>query len=216
MSTQTIPHSSTTVGDTVHKSAKRFGTEFGRVMTRCESIDGVWQTPLTGPLRSLSLHPGTHALHYASQGIEGMKAYAQADGSVKIFRMDDHVLRFQRTAAGLHLPVPPAALVEGMIRAAVRENQEAIAPPPAALYIRPTIIGSDANIGAVTRPSRSALLFVIVSPMVNYFSAGEGPLRLLIADKERAVEGIGSIKAGANYASALSPIEHARSSVGAD
>ena len=53
---------------------------------------------------SISLHPGAHVLHYASTCFEGLKAFRHSDGSVKIFRMDCNIDRFDQSTELLALP----------------------------------------------------------------------------------------------------------------
>lgn len=198
-------------------SASAFGRSFGKIMAQCDFIDEHWQPMQIGPLRSLSLHPATHAIHYASACFEGLKAFRHADGGLHIFRLEKHIVRFRSSARGLHLPVPEIETLIQMITETVRENADMVPQPPGALYVRPSLFGTDANLGAVTQPSVNAKLMVLVSPVGGYFSAGKGELCLhLLDDCRRAVPGIAAIKASANYALALAPIMRARKEYGAD
>jgi len=197
--------------------AEGFGKRFGDIMASCDYRDGQWQAVDVGPLRPLSLHPATHALHYASACFEGIKAFRQPGGGVKVFRLEQHVKRLQSTARGLHLPVPAEETVRMMVAETVKRNAECVPEAPGALYVRPFLFGSDVNIGAVTQPSEGATLLVIVSPVGDYFASSGKPLVLdVMDDRLRAVPGIAGIKAAANYASALDPIVKARKERGAD
>ena len=72
-----------------------FGSLFGHFMT-IAVLDEHGHYTYEGsakPVENLSLHPGTHALHYASACFEGLKAHRQVDGSLAVFRVDDHVAR---------------------------------------------------------------------------------------------------------------------------
>lgn len=186
-------------------------------MAQCDFTDGHWQPVQIGPLRPFTLHPATHAIHYASACFEGMKAFRQADGGLRIFRMDRHIARLRASARGLYLPVPEIETLISMITETVRQNAETVPEAPGALYLRPTLFGTEINVGAVTQPSSSAKLMVIASPVGEYFAAGGGTLCLHVVDDcQRAVPGIAAIKASANYASALGPIMRARKKHGAD
>lgn len=197
-------------------SATAFGRSFGDTMGECDFVDGHWQAVQIHPLRPLSLHPGTHALHYASACFEGIKAFRHPDGGLRIFRMERHIARFQITARGLHLPVPPTEELSGMLTEVVQKNSKWIPEPPGALYLRPTLFGTDVNVGGVTEPSQNAKVMVLACPVRDYFSAPEGTFTVqIVDDRQRAVPGIAGIKAAANYASALAPIMAARQEFGA-
>jgi branched-chain amino acid aminotransferase len=195
----------------------QFGTQFcdNFIVTRYE--DGAWQEAGIEPLAPLELHPAAHVLHYASTCFEGFKAYRWDDGQAHIFRLHDHVARMQRSAASLHLPVPDADLLAGMVADIVAHQIEDIPSPPSSLYIRPTLIGTLPNIGAAASPSNEALMYVLVSPVGDYFSGGARPLKLLVEDtKARSTEQLGSTKTGGNYAGALGPTLEAKKEFGVD
>ena len=187
-----------------------FGTLFGPMLARQDYRGGRWSTPSVAPLDNLSLHPATHALHYGSTCFEGLKAYRWADDSVRLFRADRHAARLVRSAELLHIPCPDTAAVETLIRLAVEHNRASVPRPPGSLYVRPTLIGTEHNIGAAATPSREALLFVLTSPVGDYFTGGDRALRILIEDKMRAVPGLGQAKTGAGYVAALGPTLAAR------
>jgi branched-chain amino acid aminotransferase len=65
-------------------------------------------------------------------------------------------------------------------------------------------MGTSADIGAAALPSSEARLFVLVSPVGDYFAGGLRPLRLLVADDiMRTTTQMGRVKTGGNYAAAL-------------
>ena len=168
------------------------------------------------PLRRRSrLHPGTHALHYGSSCFEGLKAHRQPDRSVRAFRADAHVARLRQSAARLCLPVPPADLAAELVALAVAANAELTPDPPGALYLRPTLLGTDVTIGAAAAPSATAVLYVLACPVGEYLP----PRPLTVAVETvtpRTTPQFGVVKTGANYAMALSPIAAARERYGAD
>lgn len=178
--------------------------------------DDGWGEPALTALSGLDLHPGTHALHYASTCFEGLKAHRGVDG-VGIFRLGDHVERMRRSAPALHLPVPGASMLAGMIREVVAANLGEVPQPPGSLYIRPVLMGIEANIGAVGVPPSKALLYVVVSPVGDYFSGGLRPLKISIeTDTPRTTPQFGTVKAGANYALALGIVLKAKDEHGVD
>lgn len=169
------------------------------------------------PLEPLSLHPGAHVFHYASTCFEGFKAYRWTDGKARIFRLHDHIARMRKSARSLRLPVPEAGQLADMVIDLVARQVEDIPAPPSSLYLRPTLIGTLPNIGAAASPSTEALLYVLASPVGDYFSGGVQPLKLLVEDmRSRSTEQLGSTKTGGNYAAALGPTLEAKAEFGVD
>ena len=183
-----------------------FGTQFCSHFAIARFEKDAWQQPAIEPLAPLSIHPAAHVFHYASTCFEGFKAYRWDDGKAHIFRLNDHVERMRRSAASLRLPVPDADLLANMVVDLVANHVEDIPLPPSSLYLRPTLIGTLENIGAAASPSTEATLFVLASPVGDYFAGGTEPLKLLVDDQHaRSTEQLGSTKTGGNYAAALGP-----------
>ncbi len=195
----------------------KFGTQFCDNFAIARFADDAWQAAEIKPLAPLELHPAAHVLHYASTCFEGFKAYRWNDGKARVFRLHDHVARMQKSAASLHLPVPDAELLAGMVLDLVTRQIDDIPSPPSSLYIRPTLIGTLPNVGAAASPSNEALLYVLVSPVGDYFTGGARPLKLLVEDQRaRSTEQLGSTKTGGNYAAALGPTLAAKAEFGVD
>lgn len=182
-----------------------FGTLFSETFTTAVGDgDSYNYSGSVEPLRDFSLSPATHALHYGSTCFEGLKAHRQPDGSVAIFRLDDHVARFQQSIEKLRMGVPEADLLRQMILDAVSANADDTPATPGSLYIRPTLIGTEPNIGAAASPSRTTLLYILNSPVGDYFAGGIRPLTLLVEGSvPRTTPQFGMVKSGANYVMAL-------------
>ena len=194
-----------------------FGTEFADQFVTCRFADGAWQTPRMEPLAPIPMHPAAHVLHYASTCFEGFKAYKWADGKARVFRLDDHAQRMQRSAASLHLPAPPAEMLKNMVFDVVGAALDIMPAPPGALYLRPTLVGLTPNIGAAAAPASEALLYILASPVGDYFAGGVKPLKILVDDsRHRTAEHLGSTKTGGNYAAALGPTLAAKAEYGVD
>ena len=194
-----------------------FGTVAATSMALSDATDGTFAPARVVPTAPLSLHPFAHALHYGSTCFEGLKAHRGVDGVVRIFRIDRHVARMQRTAALVNLPVPPAELLTGMIVDAVQANLAEVPDAPGALYLRPMLFGTEPNIGAAASPSATATLAVIASPVGDYFAGGVRPLTLLVETVvPRTTPQFGEAKAGANYLMALGITRRARAELGCD
>jgi branched-chain amino acid aminotransferase len=172
---------------------------------------GRWSASEIKPVAPIELSPAAHVLHYASTCFEGFKAFRRADESVHVFRMDRHIQRLQQSARQLVLPQPDAAQVSDMVRAVINRCRDAVPEAPGALYLRPILFGTTANIGAAATPATEATLIVLASPVWDYFSGGVKPLRILVDDENtRSAAQMGMVKTGGNYAAALGPTLSAR------
>ena len=195
----------------------QFGTEFCDHIAIARYENDAWQAPSIEPLKPLSLHPAAHVFHYASTCFEGFKAYRWDDGKAHIYRLHEHVARMQKSAASLRLPVPDADMLAKMVMDLVAHHVADIPAPPSSLYLRPTLIGTLENIGAAADPSSEATLFVLASPVGDYFAGGAAALKLLVEDQRaRTTEQLGSTKTGGNYAAALGPTLDAKEKYGVD
>lgn len=196
--------------------AKAFGTEFMPQMVACEYKNGNWGTSGFVPSDSMSIHPGAHVLHYASTCFEGLKAFRHNDGSVNIFRMDMNIKRFVQSSHLLNLPEVDPVMLHQMIIDVVARFRDQVPSLPGSMYIRPTHIGTEASIGKAAAPSMESMIYVLLCPVGEYFSAG-ATLRLLLDDVGmRCAPDNGMIKSGGNYASALKHIMRARAQYQAD
>jgi branched-chain amino acid aminotransferase len=193
----------------------KFGTVFCSRFSITRFADGAWQPPAIVPLEPIPMHPAAHVFHYASTCFEGFKAYRWKDGKARIFRLPDHVERMQRSAASMRLPVPDRDLLSQMVIDLVASETEQIPMPPSSLYLRPTLIGTLEDIGAAASPSDEAILYVLASPVGDYFQGGAAALKLLVDDtRARTTEQLGSTKTGGNYAAALGPTLDAKERYG--
>src|ERR1700733_15685196 len=194
---------------------------FGTVLTSHMAVatyrDGRWSESEIKPVESISLSPAAHVLHYGSTCFEGFKAFRHADGSVHVFRMDRHMQRLLQSTRSLVLPEPDVAQVADMVRALINRCRDAVPEAPGALYLRPIVFGTSANLGGATTPTTEAMLVVLASPVWDYFEGGEEPLRILVDDQNtRSAQHMGMVKTGGNYAAALAPIMNARAQHQAD
>ncbi len=194
-----------------------FGSILSDTMAIATYRDGAW-SPMelrkTGPLE---IHPAAHALHYGSTCFEGFKAYRHADGSVHIFRMARHIERMRRSAEALILPEPDPQLLASMVTTLIDRVRADVPEAPGALYLRPLLFGTMANIGAAATPSTEACLVVLASPVWDYFAGGIRPLKILVEEQaQRCAPHLGMVKTGGNYAAAMGPTLAARKAYGID
>jgi branched-chain amino acid aminotransferase len=194
-----------------------FGTLLTSHMAMAEYHGGRWSEAVIKPVAPIELSPAAHVLHYASTCFEGFKAFRRADGSIHIFRMDRHIQRMRQSARQLVLPEPDAAQLADMVRGVIARCRDAVPEAPGALYLRPILFGTTANIGAAATPAADALLLVLASPVWDYFAGGMKPLRILVDDvNTRSAAQMGMVKTGGNYAAAMGPTLSARAKYQAD
>ncbi len=194
-----------------------FGTVLVDHMSVAPFRDGQWGSPELKPVGPIEISPAAHVLHYASTCFEGFKAYRWKDGSINVFRMDRHIERMRQSARALVLPEPPEALLTGMITSVIDRCRAQVPEAPGALYLRPLLFGTLANIGAAATPSSEASLIVMASPVWDYFAQGMKPLRIYVEEeKSRTATHLGMVKTGGNYAAAMGPTLVARKQFNAD
>ena len=165
-----------------------------------------WHAPELKPYGPLSLMPTTSVLHYATTCFEGLKLYRGSDGALRLFRPALNAARMVQSAARIALPSFAPAQLLALVAALCAADGPKWLPatqPGAFLYVRPTLIGSDAALG-VRRPA-AATLFVVASlfPALDARPCG---MRLLASggDAVRAWPGgTGYAKVGANYGPTL-------------
>ncbi|KAL1892252.1 branched-chain-amino-acid transaminase bat2 [Sporothrix stenoceras] len=190
-----------------------FGRTFSDHMLTIEwNKDDGWTVPQITPYQNLSLDPATCVFHYAFECFEGMKAYKDAQGRVRLFRPDKNMERFNKSAARIALPTfSPTALIELIAKFAKLESRFIPADRGYSLYLRPTMIGTQKTLGV--GPPGSALLYVIASPVGPYYPTGFKAISLEATDYAvRAWPGgVGDKKLGANYAPCIVPQREAMS-----
>ena len=188
-----------------------FGTLLASHMAVATYQGQKWSQSEIKPVAPLEISPAAHVLHYASTCFEGFKAFRRPDGSIHVFRMDRHIQRMRQSARQLVLPEPDAAQLADMVKAVIQRCRDAVPEAPGALYLRPMLFGTTANIGAAATPSTEATLIVLASPVWDYFAGGMKPLRILVDDvNTRSAAQMGMVKTGGNYAAALGPTLAAR------
>ena len=194
-----------------------FGSVFMPKMALATFENNQWSDAKIVASDSIQLHPGAHVLHYSSTCFEGLKAFRHADGSVHVFRMDQNIKRLAQSSRLLSLPTIDEAQVSKMIVDAVAEFATDVPEPPGSMYIRPTHIGTEAAVGKAAAPTATSMLYVLLSPVGDYFTGGAKALRLLLDETGmRCAPHMGMIKSGGNYASALGPMMKAKAEVQAD
>jgi branched-chain amino acid aminotransferase len=191
-----------------------FGKTFSPNWFVAEYRNKEWGSARVEPAHNISLHPAAIVFHYGQSIFEGMKAYRWANGEVALFRPMENAHRFARSAERMAMPpVDPEFFVEA-VKALVRTDADWTPREPGSLYLRPTLMGTEACIGV--RASNEFLFFVLALPSGAYFketaAGGMGTFTVYVAEtSSRAAHGgTGDVKASANYAISLHTIEEGK------
>ena len=149
-------------------------------------------------------------LNYGQQAYEGIKAFRTPDNRIAIFRPSQNAARMAHSASYISIPAVPDAHFLKCIHLAVSLNAAYVPPhhTGAAMYIRPLLFGSSAQLGL--NPPEEYTFCVYVLPVGVYH--GVHPVDALILEEfdRAAPEGTGSAKVGGNYAPVLRWSEKAR------
>src|SRR5580704_10834466 len=124
-----------------------FGKTFGPDWFVSEYRHGHWQNSRVEPVHNISLHPAAIVFHYGQSIFEGMKAYRWANGKVALFRPMENARRFVRSAERMAMPPVDTDFFVEAVRALVRTDADWVPAEPGSLYIRPTMLGTEAAIG---------------------------------------------------------------------
>ncbi len=188
---------------------------FGRYFTdsmfvaRYRAGQGWYDARLTADA-PLQVDPCAAALHYAQSIFEGLKAYAQPDGSVATFRPESNAARFARSAVRLAMPTVPGESFIAAVDALVDADRDWVPTgPDQTLYIRPYMLATEPFLGV--RPAHEYLFIVIASPAGAYFPRGVHPVSVYLSEDyiRAAPGGTGDVKCAGNYAASLLAQEQA-------
>ncbi|KAG6000191.1 hypothetical protein E4U21_005751 [Claviceps maximensis] len=172
-----------------------------------------WAAPELKPYGPLSIMPTASCLHYATECFEGLKVFRGHDGRLRVFRPDRNCARMRMSAARISLPLFDASELQKLIMALLAVDGPRWLPPSrpgSFLYIRPTLIGTQPQLGV--QAPKEAMLYIIVTFMPRMDSP-PGGMRLHTSpdDMVRAwVGGFGYAKVGANYGPSLMATQDAR------
>ena len=165
---------------------------------------GAWHDPVIEPYRPLSLAPTALCLHYAQEIFEGMKAYRGQEDAIALFRPAENAKRMNMSARRMCMPeIDPDLFLAAVKKLVLLEKDWIPRSEGASLYIRPTMIATEAALGV--HASSEDLFFIVVGPVGAYYPEGFGPTKIYVSEEYvRSVRGgTGSCKAAGNYAASL-------------
>ncbi|KAF2499830.1 branched-chain-amino-acid aminotransferase [Lophium mytilinum] len=175
----------------------------GHVESRYSVKTGKWTEPEFIQDPFLRIHGMAPGLNYGQQCYEGMKAFRSPTNEINIFRAVQNAERMQHSASYISIPGVPSDHFLKCIHLAVGLNAAFVPPHEtgAAMYIRPLLFGSSAQLGL--NPPEEYTFCVYVLPTGVYHGTKPVDALILEAFDRAAPEGTGSAKVGGNYAPVL-------------
>lgn len=174
------------------------------------TVEKGWHDSRVEPYGPLLLDPAALVLHYGQEVFEGLKAYRGQDGGIYMFRPRANIERMNRSCARLCIPqLPVDEVLEHMFEFVRVEMDWIPRAGGTSLYVRPTIIATEACLGV--KVSHEYLFYIIVGPVGAYYPEGFNPVKIYVEEKyvRAAPGGLGEAKTSANYAAGLLPAEEA-------
>ncbi len=175
--------------------------------------NGSWSELEISSSEYINIHMAATSLHYGQEAFEGLKAYRDKEGNIRVFRWNENAKRMVNSAKGIKMEPVPEKLFGEAVRKVVSLNKKFVPPHGhgATLYIRPLLIGSGPEVGV--KPSKEYMFMIFVTPVGPYFKEGFKPVDIMICRKyDRAAPlGTGSYKVGGNYAASLRSLDESHS-----
>lgn len=113
----------------------------------------------------------TTVFHYAQGIFEGLKAFKNEKGEIRVFRPDENFKRMNRSAERMCIPqIDETFVLNGLFELLKIEKDWIPTEPGTALYIRPSIIATNVMLGV--HASKEYLFFIILSPVGSYYAHG--------------------------------------------
>ena len=182
---------------------------FGKIfthhmLTRRYSAEAGWEDVKIEPYAPVSMELSSSVFHYAQEIFEGAKAYRRPDGHINLFRIEENIKRFNRSAERMDMPtMDEEEHMECIVNLLSLDNAWVPDADFATLYIRPAMISVTPTIGSLS--GGDYLYFLLLSPVDPFFKDGFSPISVFVEDEYvRAVRGgVGWAKTGGNYAASL-------------
>ena len=184
-----------------------FGRSFADHMLIAEYANGAWQSITIQPYGPLSYQPAMMSIHYGQSIFEGMKGYRSAKGDVLVFRPQENLKRFNKSAVRMCMPEVPEEIFLGGLKKLLEIDQAWVPDKEGcSLYIRPFMFATDEYVGV--SPSTTYKFIIFNCPVGSYYSK---PLKVRVeTDYIRAAKGgVGFAKNAGNYGGSLLPTQKA-------
>ena len=169
-----------------------------------------WHDGRIVPYAPFQIDPACMVLHYAQEIFEGMKAYRDDQGHIRLFRPEENFKRMNNSADRMSIPrIDVDYCVEAVKQLVALEKDWVPTAPNTSLYIRPFIFATDNHVGV--HASHTYQFCILLSPVGPYYATGLAPVSIMIEEEDvRAVRGgTGFTKCGGNYVASLRAGERA-------
>ncbi len=165
-----------------------------------------WFDGETALRENVTVDPFAHGLHYGTGVFEGIRAYATPHGPA-IFRLRDHMRRFQRSADvyGIPLAWDVDALCDAVVTTLVRNELDSA-------YIRPLAFFGEKTISLAPRFHCPSHVLLAYRALGNYFGAGqEGGIAVTLSPwRKFSSKALPStVKAAGHYANSVLAMQDA-------
>ena len=140
-----------------------FGKYYTDHMVMCEwsEKDG-WGEPHLMPYGPISLDPATAVFHYGQEIFEGMKAYRSKKGEVLVFRPEENMKRFNKSALRMCMPEVPEEIFLGGLKQLIElDNAWVPENEGCSLYIRPFMFATDEYVGVSPSTTYKFIIFPV-------------------------------------------------------
>ena len=184
-----------------------FGRSFADHMLIAEYANGAWQSMTIQPYGPLSYQPAMMSIHYGQSIFEGMKGYRSAKGDVLVFRPQENLKRFNKSAVRMCMPEVPEEIFLGGLKKLLEIDQAWVPDKEGcSLYIRPFMFATDEYVGV--SPSTTYKFIIFNCPVGSYYSK---PLKVRVETEyiRAAKGGVGFAKNAGNYGGSLFPTQKA-------
>ncbi|HHU61952.1 MAG: branched-chain amino acid aminotransferase [Bacillota bacterium] len=167
-------------------------------------VEKGWHDPRIVQYAPLKMDPSTAVFHYGQAVFEGMKAFKDKEGKIRLFRPEQNMARLNRSNERMCIPKIDENFALKAIKKLIEIESDWIPTAPGtSLYVRPFIIATDITLGV--HPAHNYYFMVILSPVGAYYAEGINPVSIYVEPHYvRAVRGgTGHAKAAGNYAGSL-------------
>ena len=151
----------------------KFGKNFTDYMFMMRYHDGAWdsENACIKPYEPFVLDPSTSVFHYGQAVFEGLKAYRNDAGEVRLFRPMDNMKRMNESCWRLCMPQFDEKFVHDALVELVKKEKDWIPTAQGtSLYIRPFVIAVDKALGV--HSAKNYIMSIILSPVGAYYAHG--------------------------------------------
>lgn len=189
-----------------------FGRDFSDHMMEVEwDVHQGWAPPRIVPYHDMLLHPAVSVLHYCLEIFDGLKAFLDDAGHVRVFRPMAYFDRMAASCKRIALPEFDAVELFECVKKLLSIDRSWVpAQKGYSLYIRPSLFAIQPTLG-VAFPQKCKMN-VICSPVGPYFKQGFAPIKVLCDTNfcRAWAKGTGNVKFGGNFGCSIMPMAAAQ------